>query len=88
MEPARHADADARLAAQVRPVVCVLYGVPPVDRMAVYARRGPSQGAGWEMVQMIEVLSTPVPLYSVIVLGLSLASIVISTVAIWVGRGR
>lgn len=35
---------------------------------------------------MIEVLSTPVPLYQAISLGVGLAAIIISLVAIWMSR--
>lgn len=68
-------------------MVCVLHGVPPVDGMAIHERRGPSQGAGWEVVQVIEVPSTPELSFSVFVVGMWLASIIIvSVMAIWLNR--
>ena len=33
-------------------MVGVLHGVSPVDGVAIHERRGPSQGAGWEVVQV------------------------------------
>ena len=64
----------------------LLHVVQAVDRLDDDEGRGGPAGEDWDVVQVIEVLSTPVPFHFAIVLGLSLASIIISAVTIWMNR--